>query len=105
MSFSIDLPGPIKQKIANWNLSSRLINEILEHLYEELAEKPLAYLHNVPEPAGHLQYSFIVLADGDPPRDYLFEFSIRYRADEETLVIFACDYLQIESGPEAPREG
>jgi hypothetical protein len=68
-----------------------------------LAEKPTKYLDRISEPIDDLQYSFTVLAEGSPPRDYLFVFSVRYRADEETLVISDCDYLDIESGPDAPR--
>lgn len=98
MSFSLKLQGPVKARIASWKLSGRLIHEILEHLYEELAERPALHLVRAPAPEVLLRYSLIVLREGKPPSDFLFEFSVRYHSDEETLVIYDCNHLSIPSG-------
>ncbi len=95
MSFYINLPLTLINLIKSWELSPRLIREILEHLYEELAESPHEHLVRISPPEDILQYSFIVLGEGDPPRDYLFEFTVRYATDEETLVINDCRYLSV----------
>jgi hypothetical protein len=75
------------------------MNEILERLYEELAENPWGHLVRLPEPRDPLLYSFIVRAEGNPPRDYNFEFLVRLHADEDTLIICDCDFLPLEAGP------
>ena len=100
MSFFIRLDKEIRAKISSWSLTPRLLDEIFEHLYEELAENPCRHLVLIPEQEDPLQYSFIIRAEGDPPRDYLFEFSVRYTADEITLIIRDGDLLSLESGPE-----
>jgi hypothetical protein len=74
------------------------MNEVLEHLYEDLAEHPHQVLVRVREPELILLYSFTVQAEGDPPHDYIFEFQVRYGADEETLVVTDCNYLSLPSG-------
>jgi hypothetical protein len=81
----------------SWRLSPRLLNEILEHLYEELADNPHKHLSAV---AGwdSLVYSFSVRAEGDKPRDYLFEFYVRYHPDEMTLLIGGGDFTSVEAG-------
>jgi hypothetical protein len=74
------------------------MNEILERLYEDLAEHPNKVLRRLPGPRVPMLYSFVVQAEGSPPRDYLFEFHVRYGADEETLVVTDCEYLSLPSG-------
>jgi hypothetical protein len=75
------------------------MDEILEHLYEELAETPYGLLVRLPDQRDPYLYSFIVSAEVDPPRDYLFEFLVRIHADEDTLIICDCDFLPLEAGP------
>src|ERR1700737_1265174 len=99
MSFYIRLDEERTAKISSWRLTSRLMNEILEHLYEELAENPWGHLVRLPEPRAPYLYNFIVRAEGDPPRDYLFDFLVRIHADEDTLIICDCDFLPLEAGP------
>ena len=99
MSFCIDLTEEVKKRISAWGLSSRLIRDILDHLYEELAEKPSQHLVRVTEPCSILLYSFAVRAEGDPPMDYIFEFAVKYHVDEETLVVHDCDFVTVEPGP------
>jgi hypothetical protein len=98
MSFSIRLDDVSKAKIKSWSLSPRLIHEVLEHLYEELAERPRHHLVRISKPDVRLIYDFTVRVEGDPPRDYLFEFSVRYHSNEATLIIWDCDYLSLEVG-------
>lgn len=99
MSFFIRLDNKVREKIVSWNLPPRFINEIFEHLYEELAERPHEKLDVIPGQEDPLLYSFDLLAEGDPPRDYVFEFSVRYHSDEVTLIIRDCDdYLSVETG-------
>ena len=86
-------------KIASWSLPPRLIYEVLEHLYEELAERSRHHLVRISKPDIRLVYNFTVRTEGDPPREYLFEFSVRYHSDEATLIIWECDYLSLEAGP------
>jgi hypothetical protein len=99
MSFCIDLTEEVKRRISAWKLSSRLIRDILENLYEELAEKPTQHLVRVREPGDILLYSCTVRAEGDPTVDYIFEFAVKYYVDEETLVIHDCDFVTVEPGP------
>jgi hypothetical protein len=99
MSFSIELTEKVRTKIPAWNLSNRLINEILEQLYEQLAETPTRHLVRIPAPADLLLFSFQVRAEGDPPMDYIFEFQVKYHSDEQTLVIYDCDFAATEAGP------
>jgi len=99
VSFSIKLLSAVDARISSWKLSGRLIHEVREQLYEELAERPTLHLVRVTEPEVLLRYSVIVLGEGTPPHDFLFEFSVRYHSDEETLIIYECDYLSIPSAP------
>jgi hypothetical protein len=100
MSFFIKLSEEVERRISAWNLSSRLINEILEQLYEQLAENPTRHLVRVPAPADLLLFIFEVRAEGDPPMDFIFEFAVKYHADEQTLVIHDCDFATTEPGPD-----
>ena len=99
MSFCLDLTEEVKRRISAWKLSSRLIRDILDHLYDELAAKPSQHLTKVSEPYSILLYSFAVRAEGDPPMDSIFEFAVKYHVDEETLVVHDCDFVKVESGP------
>jgi hypothetical protein len=99
MSFSIELMRETEATVASWGLPPRLIHEVLEHLSEERAERPRYHLKRISKPDIRLLYMFTVRAEGDPPRDDLFEFSVRYHADEETLIIWDCDYFSVEAGP------
>jgi hypothetical protein len=97
MSFAIDLPNEIQRKIGLWGISARLQSELLERLYEELAESPTRHLKRLANPSDILEYSYCVEREGIPPYDYLFSFSIAYATDEETLIVRDCEYLRIES--------
>ena len=69
MSYFVKLENGLRAKIASWGLAPRLVNEVLEQLYEVLAEHPRQHLRNAPSPEVPLIFSFIVRAEGDPPRD------------------------------------
>jgi hypothetical protein len=98
MSFAVVLTELVRRRIGKWKLSGRLQSELLERIYEELASSPIRYLRRLEAPADVLDYSFIVESEGDPPYDYLFTFSVLYAADEETIIVWDCDYLSINSG-------
>jgi len=87
MSFFLEFHEEVTRKITSLNLTTRLIHEILEHPYEELAEDPWGHIVRVPGQENPLLYSFKVTSEGSPPRDYLFEFALRVHSDEETLIL------------------
>ena len=37
-----------------------------------------------------MEYSFCMVEAGDPPRDYLFTFTVLYGTDEQTIHIEDC---------------
>jgi hypothetical protein len=95
MSYSVELADPVVKRIANWNLSSHLQREILKGL-DELGSSPIRHLVRVPEPADTLEYELCVRDPDDPGGGFLFLFSAVYHADEETLLIYDCDFLRVE---------
>ena len=64
-------PGAIDQgqDRFGWKLPALVQSEILEKLYEELAESPTRHLRMLPPPADALEYSFCIAAGGDSPMD------------------------------------
>jgi hypothetical protein len=72
------------------------MHEVLEHLDEDLAENPSLRLEMIPDENESPRYLFSVRGEGDPPRDYLFEFEVVYHSDEQTLIIRDCDYLVLD---------
>ena len=95
MSYSVELGEQVARKIAGWNLPSHLQAEILKGL-DQLALSPNRLLIRVGPPEDSLQYDLVVREPGDPPRDHLFVFTVRYAADEETLLVTNCDRLVID---------
>lgn len=85
--------------ITSWRLSSHLIREVLGHL-DRLAEGPIRHLVRVPPPLDLMMYEFRAYDPDDPNADYVFNFSVLYHADEETLLIVGCDFIRVEDDPE-----
>jgi len=48
MSYSIQLTPEVEEKIAGWNLTKRLLDEIRFRLPDDLGENPAAKLYTVP---------------------------------------------------------
>ncbi len=94
-SFAIDRIKSVRAKIDGWKLDGRLQIEILERLYEELAERPTAHLRRLPPPADIREYQFCLYGIGDPAKDHLFVFTVVDAADEQTLIIKDCSHLSI----------
>ena len=91
MRYAVELTKGVVQKIVGWNLSSHLQSEILKGL-DRLSVNPRQSLIRVGPPYDVLQYDLAIREPGNPPRDYLFVFTVFYSTDEETLVIPDCQY-------------
>jgi hypothetical protein len=79
------------QRIDGWHLSSLLLREILNGL-DTLGTDPNRKLIRVKPPHDVLQYDLVVCEPGDPPRDHLFTFTVRYATDEERLLVVDCEH-------------
>ena len=66
---------------------------------DRLTSNPSQSLIRVGPPHDVLQYDLVVREPGNPPRDYLFVFTVFYATDEETLVITDCEYDSQDFGP------
>jgi hypothetical protein len=98
MPYSVELAETAVRKVISWNLSSGLQSEILKRL-DELGADPTRLLARLPEPSDCLVFEFTARELAVPPRDYLFSFSVVYRSDEQTIVIYDGDLLVIEVDP------
>jgi len=76
MSYDVDLSQLVMSKLQGWRLPARVQSEILERIYEELAESPTRHLKRLPPPAAIMEYSFCIVGEGEPSRDYLFSFTV-----------------------------
>ena len=95
MSYSVRLSDDVRRKISGWKLSSHVIREVLKGL-DQLSQNPTGHLIRIGPPHDTLQLDVVARDPGDPPRDYLVALSVRYHADEETLVVYDCECLTLE---------
>jgi hypothetical protein len=95
MSYSARLNDESRRKIGGWKLSSHVIREILDGL-DRLALNPPRHLIRIGPPDDTLQFDVAARDPGPPALDYLISLSVRYHADEETLLIYDCDYLVLD---------
>jgi len=93
------LTKPTSEKIAKWALSANIIRKLLDAI-DELGENPGKHLKRVEGEENALMYAVSIPREGSPPMDHLFDFSVIYAADEETLSIFDCDHLVLPSEEE-----
>lgn len=79
----------MREKISRWNPSSHVIREILTGL-DVLSVRPADHLIRVGPPDDALQFDLVIRDPDEPSRDYLYTFTVRYAADEETLFVVHC---------------
>jgi hypothetical protein len=101
MSYSVRLNDETTRKISRWRLSSHVIRELLKGL-DRLGRHPECLVRIGP-PHDVLQFDVGVREPGSPPRDLLFAFSVKYHADEETLIVYDCEFLLV-SGDADPSD-
>jgi hypothetical protein len=92
MSYAIELTNGVKEKMAAWGLSKRLLDEIAFRLKEDLTENPAGHLRMVRGAQDVLEYSFTT-DGGTPDCQYLFAFRIVYSRDRASLVLWDCEYV------------
>jgi len=94
MSYSIQLTPEVEEKIAGWNLTKRLLDEIRFRLPDDLGENPAAKLYTVPNDPDYMEYSFST-DGGELDREHLFVFRVVYSRDRIALVILDCDHISV----------
>jgi hypothetical protein len=99
MRYFPETTTPVREKIASWALSASVIKKLLDAI-DELGKHPQEHLERLDVEENVLRFAVSMPREGNPPMDYLFDFSVLYDADEETLVIHDCDYLMLPSEEE-----
>jgi hypothetical protein len=92
MSYSVKLTEDVVRKLNGYRLSKREVREIRRGLHA-LTTNPRLRLIRVGPPHDKLQYDLIVTDAGEPRRDALYSFTVRYGADEETLFVVDCELI------------
>jgi hypothetical protein len=87
---------PVREKIAKWALSPSVYKKLLDAI-DNLGENWRECLERVECEEDAMRFPVLIYREGDPPMDYLFDFSVLYHADEETLVIHDCDFVPVPS--------
>lgn len=90
MNSSVRLSEESRRKLVAWDLSSRAIRDVFEGL-DALGENPTRHLVRVGPPYDVLQFDLVV-REGERP-GVLYTFTVKYAADEETLVVTDCDRM------------
>ena len=98
MSYSVKLTDEVVRKLSGWHPSTHEIREILKG-FDALAADPISHLIRVGPPDDTLQFDVIVTDSGQPGRDVLYAFTVRYGADEETLFVVDCELLAEDRPP------
>ena len=92
MSYSVKLTDDVVLKLNAYRLSRREVREIRRGLHA-LTTNPRLSLIRVGPPHDKLQYDLVVTDAGEPRRDALYSFTVRYGADEETLFVVDCELI------------
>src|SRR6476620_4245229 len=99
MSYFVELRQKAAETISGSRPSSHAIREILQGL-DRLASNPNQFLIRIGPPYDVLMYDLIVDDPAKPHLDFLYSFTVRYGADEETLIVVDCDLLVEERPPQ-----
>jgi hypothetical protein len=92
MSYSVNLTEHVVKKLYGWRLPKQEIQEIRRGL-DALSSNPKSLLMRVGPPHEALQYDVIVTGAGNPRRDSLYTFTVRYGSDERTLFVVDCELI------------
>lgn len=92
MSYYVSLKDEVRRMIRDWKLSSSMIRAVLDGL-DALRTNPAEKLIRVGPPYDVMQYDVTV---ANPDNDFLaemFTFTVKYSADEETLLVVDCERM------------
>jgi hypothetical protein len=92
MSYCLILQDVVVRKVRDGGFSARVMREILDGC-DRVGQDSNHHLHRVGPPDEEMQFDLAVHDEEAPYRHYLFIFSVKYDADEETLHVVNCDYL------------
>ncbi len=97
-------PGLFREIAQSWGLSDFVFTE--RHIrLEALRDDPKARLERVTEPLDGMAYRFFFSDPEVPGRDHLFSFSVRYLADEETILLLAAEHITRDRAGGRARHG
>lgn len=87
MTYTVQVPDSVRNKIDSWDLTTEQTREIYERLIGELEKRPLEVLVSVVAPYRMHQYSF-QLHDDTHRRTIVF--AVEVQSDEATLLLLDC---------------
>lgn len=94
MSFGVEFDKRAEVQLALCGLSDAVIDE-LDRLFDtELSQSPTQHLRSV---GNTLQYACRVVEHSSLPILHFFLFRVRYRMDEEGLIIWDCHHFPMRA--------
>lgn len=94
MSYKVNIPGPVRRKIAGWNLPDWLMVEIYLRLDERLVNHPARTLIRGRQPFDGMMYHLSVVDPYHRLTQHDCYFHILYSQDEQTLDVVNFGYLR-----------
>jgi hypothetical protein len=92
MSYGVEFDDQAASEFYSWDLPIELYEEIERHLAEELSIQATLYLRSVPRVPEAMEYALRITWQGER---HVFFFRVKYRTDEETLLIKQCSHFPL----------